>query len=374
MQTSVRGKVALFATNFVPYSQTFVYDEIRAHTRYELDVFCKTRQNADVFPYDRVFKPETALGQRLYENLGYWPAFDRKLAAGNYDLVHAHFGTGAVYALPYIRKNKLPFVVTFHGNDVGALIGSQRLHPKRWRYLLKAPKVMRSADLMLAASQELCDIVAELSGRPDAVKLYQVGIDVDRFRPIVKTTTIPRIAMVGRFTEKKGHMYALEAFKKVIDHGREARLVLVGEGELLSQCINFVDRNGMSEHVEFAGVLSPDDTAAVLAGSDIALTPSVVAANNDREGGPLVIKEAGACEVPVIGTYHSGIPETIDDGITGFLVPERDSETLAQRMLDLIDDADLRKRLGKAARKRIEQDFELFKQVEKLESHYDSIR
>ncbi|MGA7304406.1 MAG: glycosyltransferase, partial [Rhodothermales bacterium] len=295
-------------------------------------------------------------------------------AKGGHALVHAHFGTGAVYALPYVRKHRLPFIVTFHGNDVAALIGPQRFRPARWRYVLRAKKIMQRADLMLAVSTEFCDILSSLSGRPDAVKLYRIGVDLARFHRSETRSSIPEIIMVGRFTEKKGHIYALRAFTHVIRKGRTAHLTLVGDGALEDECRNYVAREDLSERVTFAGSLPPERTAEMLGAADIALAPSVVARNGDREGSPIVVREAGACEVPVIGTRHSGIPESIEDGVTGYLVRERDATALADKLQCLIDDADLRRRMGVAARAKMEREFDLFKQVEILESHYDSVR
>jgi colanic acid/amylovoran biosynthesis glycosyltransferase len=117
-------KVALFSTSFVPYSQTFIYDEITNHKRYEVDVFTKEYTNRELFPFPRVFSTGNSLNQLFYLNRAYWPGFDRQFKKQTYDIIHAHFGTGAVYALHYKKKFKVPLITTFWGNDVSALIGS----------------------------------------------------------------------------------------------------------------------------------------------------------------------------------------------------------------------------------------------------------
>jgi len=104
------------------------------------------------------------------------------------------------------------------------------------------------------------------------------------------------------------------------------------------------------------------------------MTPSVVTRTHDRDSGIVVAKEGSACEVPVIGTYHGGIPSIIDDGETGFLVPERNVEALTDRLKTLLDDTDLRRSMGRAAREKMLREFDMAKQVEKLERHYDAIR
>lgn len=369
------GTVALFSTSFLPYSQTFIYDELRAHERYEVDVFCKERLNEDRFPYARYVKPPQ-WAEKIYENIAYWPRFDRLIGRGDYALVHAHFGTGAVYALPYVLRHDLPFVITFWGNDVGMLLGKQRYQPRRWRYMLYAPKLMARADRMLCVSREMCELVAEMSGRPEAVHLYRHGIDLARFQPRAKNKEghkVPEVVMVGRFTEKKGHRYAIRAFAKAIEAGRNARLTLVGSGALEGECRRLVHQQGIAEHVTFAGVLSHEETAECLATADVALVPSVVARDHDREGRPTVVMEASASAVPVIGTYHAGIPGTVDDGETGFLVPERDVEALAGRLIRLLDDPALRRRFGQAAREKMEHEFDLHDRVRALERHYDAV-
>jgi glycosyltransferase involved in cell wall biosynthesis len=369
------GRVALFSTRFVPYSQTFIYDEVRAHERYGIDVFCKERLNPDRFPYDEkhIYHPP-GWAETIYENVAYWPSFNRQIQRGGYDLIHAHFGTAAVYALPYVWRHNLPFVVTFWGNDVGALVGSQRFKPTRWRYVTLAPKIMTAADRMLGVSEELCAWLRRFSGRPDVVKHYRHGVDLSKFQSSSAEREVPEVVMVGRFTEKKGHRYALRAVSRTLQAGCNLHLSLIGSGELEGECRTYVREQGIEEHVTFHGVLSHEETARRLSEADVALVPSVVARNHDREGSPTVVKEASASGVPVIGTYHAGIPETVDDGETGFLVPERNVPALTDRLIALLTDEKRRKAFGRAARKKMEREFDLFEQVRTLEEHYDQVR
>ncbi len=372
--SSSDGLVALFADRFLPYSQTFIYDEIRAHERYAVDVFCKERLNEDRFPYDRIVHPTTWIGQRLYENVGYWPQFDQKIGARSYDLIHAHFGTTAVYALPYVLRHDLPFVVTFWGNDISVLLGTQRFNPKNWRYLAYRRAIMNRADAMICVSKEMSEFVREMSERPDAIRVWSHGIDLDRFHPLPHENPVPEIVMVGRFTEKKGHAYAIRAFANVIDAGREAHLTLIGSGVLESRCRRLVRELAIEDHVTFTGVLTPEEVAERLPAADVALVPSIVARNHDREGSPTVAKEASACGTPVVGTYHAGLPAIVEDGETGFLVPERHVEALTDRLLRLLDAPDLRTRMGRAARNKMEREFALDDRVAELERLYDEVR
>jgi len=367
---------ALFSTSFLPYSQTFIHDEVHAHERYVADVFCKERINAERFPYDptRIHTPGGTVASQLYETLGVWPPFNRVFERNDYALIHAQFGTGAVYAWRYARTHDLPLIVTFWGNDVSALLGSQRYQYRRWRYVFNAPKIFQQADLMLAVSLDLQELVADLSRRPDAVKLYHHGTDLSRYRRADEEREVPHVVFVGRFTEKKGLPYGLRAFAEAIRQGRDARLTLAGGGEQEPWVRRFVRERELEDRVHFAGVITPDEVADLLATADVALVPSVVARDLDREGSPTVIREASASEVPVLGTYHGGIPEAVEDGVTGFLAPERNVPALTDRLITLLDDDDLRRTMGRAGREKMEREYDVRKQVAELEAHYDSVR
>lgn len=370
-------QVALFSTSFLQYSQTFIYDELQYHNRYKIDVFCNERQNVGQFPYERVYHPsQNRVAQSVYRNLGYWPGFNAMFRQTNYALIHAHFGTGAVYALPYAKKFNLPLVVTFWGNDVSALMGSQRYLPTRWRYILKSSKILERADLILAVSDEMKQILEEHSGYSNKIKRYQPGVDTQKFRPIKekKSPEDPlHFLLIGRFVQKKGHIYALKAFQRVIESGRTATLSFIGDGPLKADCQAFVTKHKLASQIHFFGKMGHKKVSHTLAASDVLLVPSIVADNHDREGSPTVVKEAGACGIPVIGSYHAGIWETVVDGKTGYLVPERDVKGLANRMITLIDQPKLIKNLGKQARQRIEKHFDAKKQVDSLENLYDLV-
>ncbi len=371
-----RRKIALFSTSFLPYSQTFIYDEIRAHSNhYSIEVFCKERLHPDRFPYTNFHKPKGKLAEFIYENIAYWPSFNRILKQADFDLVHAHFGTGAVYALPYIKKNKLPFVVTFHGNDVAALMGTQKYHYSRWRYYFKSKRILKEADLLLAASEELRALLIELGADEQKVKVYRLGIDLDNFEYTPPKTSKEKVSftMIGRLTPKKGHQYALKALHQVINKGYDAELSFIGSGELRTELEAYISENNLQDHVHFEGVMSPAEVADKLKACDVLLAPSVVTFNHDRESGLIVVKEASAIGRPVIGTWHGGIHEIIDNNKSGFLVPERNASLLAERMIELIENPEKRREFGMAGRKKMEDEYDLLKQVKTLELHYESL-
>ncbi len=374
-----RPKVALFATNFGAYSQTFIYDEVSRHQGYEVEVFARNRENTDVFRYEQVHALKPWRSRRewaewlLYGATMFSPRFMRRIQEGDFKLLHAHFGPGSIYALPYHLRAGLPLVVTFHGYDVPLLSTPRRFQPKYWRYWGLSKVMLRRVDRFLAASNELHDQLIELGAPAERVHVWRLGVDIPEL-PVPPTgRSGTRVLLVGRFVEKKGFEYALEAFGKVVASGVDATLHIIGGGDRRAAYDAIIERCGIASRVEFRGVMHHDEVLETMLSMDILMCPSVVAQNGDRESGILVAKEAGARYLPVIGTIHGGIPEIIDDEVTGFLVRERDVDQLAQRLGELLRSAELRAHMGRAARAKMEREYDIDQRIGVLERHYTEV-
>jgi colanic acid/amylovoran biosynthesis glycosyltransferase len=205
--------------------------------------------------------------------------------------------------------------------------------------------------------------------------VHRLGIDLAAFQPSTKSDAPLEVMMIGRFVEKKGFEYGLRAFASASAQAQQpATLTLVGSGERERALRAEARRLGMEARVVFAGVLRKQELAERLQRAHVLLAPSVVGRGGNRESGLIVVKEASACGTVAIGTRHGGIPEIIDDGETGFLVPERDSDAIADRLLRLLRDPGLRARLGAAARRKMEREYDNSTRVEALEALYDEAR
>ena len=150
-------------------------------------------------------------------------------------------------------------------------------------------------------------------------------------------------------------------------------MVIAGDGPLRGRYERLIAELGLGGSVELPGALPHEKIRALLAAAAVVLTPSVVARTGDREGGLTVAKEASACAIPVVGTHHGGIPEIIDDGVTGYLVAERDAEALGDRLCAILRNPALGNRLGAAARSKMEREYDIVKQVRDLEAIYDEV-
>jgi len=298
-----------------------------------------------------------------------------RLRAAGVALLHAHFGTDAAFFAPVWRRLALPRVASFYGYDAGKT--GRRAFGLGRRYLAR---VFREFDALLVPSQDLHDDLVALGAPPAKLRKLPWGIDLARFAPVAGTNdataaaiaTGPalRLISVCRFIPKKGLADALAAFAKLCGAGVAAHYRLVGDGPLAAELATQARALGIAERVQFAGFVAPTELPALLRQHDVFLQPSVTAADGDKEGVPTAILEAAACALPVVATRHGGIPEAVQDGTTGVLVPEHDVAALATALQGLARDATRRRALGAAGRSHISAHFDLARQNERREALY----
>lgn len=276
---------------------------------------------------------------------------------GEFDALISHFGHVAREAQILRDMGALSgkLVTFFHAYDLTVFLREQG-GPSVYRRLFEA------GDLFLPISKHWKYRLEELGAPADATHVHHMGIDSERFsfrarRPDGDTV---RVISVARFVEKKGLYYALRAVAAAIEESeRHIEYHLVGDGELRPQLERLVDELEIGEHVRFHGWKTHDEVANLLDRMHLMLAPSVTALNGDTEGIPMVLMEAMARGLPVLSTYHSGIPELVEDGRHGVLVPERDVDGLCEGLLWLVEHADEWESLGRAARAKVERDFDV---------------
>jgi glycosyltransferase involved in cell wall biosynthesis len=169
----------------------------------------------------------------------------------------------------------------------------------------------------------------------------------------------------ARLVEQKGHQYLIEAFSHAYKQNRDVRLIIVGDGELKAHLQNCVHNKDLDSVISFTGYRS--DIPEILRDIDIFVHPSL------WEGFGLSILEAMAMAKPVIATNVSAIPELVEDGVTGLLVPSKDSSSLAQAIVKLSFNEDLRIRFGQSAREKWRKLFSKDNMVEKTEDLYGEL-
>ena len=301
-----------------------------------------------------------------YACLQILPGAPRIAALGGFDIVHCQFGSAANMGLILRRAGVVscPLVVSFRGSDITS-------------YLRRKPRVYRllkeEGALFLPVCGHFRDLLLWMGFWPERIKVLYSGIDCGAFayrRPRPLSDGPARLIALGRLTEKKGFSFLIQAVSRLAAAGREVRLLVVGRGPQYRGLRDLIERLGLGDRVELRDWVSHQEVAALLRESDILVMPSVTDSGGEQEGIPNVVKEAMAVGLPVIATRHSGLPELVLDGKTGFLVPERDVRALSDRIEFLIDNPALWPEIAEAARSNIEKTFDREKLNDRLVELY----
>jgi glycosyltransferase involved in cell wall biosynthesis len=300
-------------------------------------------------------------------------SYQRLLVGHRPALIHAHFGIDGVYALPLARRLGVPLVTTFHGFDATLATGFFLCSPAWANYPLFRRRLARQGNLFLCVSSFIRDRVLAMGFPEHRVHVHYIGIDIQATQPRDPREEMPIILHIARLVETKGTAYLIRAFAKLARQIQDAQLVIIGDGPLKRRLQILTRSPGLSERVRFLGALPHEQVMTWMRQAAMLALPSVRTATGRTEALGMVLLEAGATGVPAIGSCQGGIPEAIIDGETGFLVPERDVEGLAERMRKLLGNRPLRLQMGSQARALVERRFDIRRQTEALEGFYDAI-
>jgi len=282
------------------------------------------------------------------------------------DVVHVHFGHNAL-SWAQLKRMGLNFclVTTFHGHDVNSY---PRIHGSSVYKTL-----FEKGDLFTVNTDFTGKQVEKLGCVHEKIRLLPVGLRMNQFpfqeRVFPEDGEI-RILTIGRLVEKKGHQFMLQALPSVLKQYPNIRYWIVGEGPLKSKLCEEISRLSLDKHVEFLGILPADQVRKIYAKAHLFILPSVTASDGDMEGQGLVLQEAQAMGLPVISTLHNGIPEGVLDGQSGFLVPEKDSCALAEKILYVLDHPHLWPQWSQKGRQWVERKYDIEILTKQLEDIY----
>jgi len=272
---------------------------------------------------------------------------------GQYDVLHAHFGpVGRSYR--FTRELwQAPFVVTFHGYDFTTLPRKQG--PGLYRELFEA------ADAVTVNSGFTRGRVEALGCPASKLRLLPLGLDLAVFPFAARTRPREdpvRLLTVARLVEIKGHEFVLHAVARVRLRCPELRYDIVGEGPLRGKLEELVAALGLQDAVTFHGARTGAFVRELIKSMHLAVLASV-SIEGDAEGQGLFLQEAQACGLPVVATEHGAFPEGLMPGKSGFLVPERDVDALAERLEFLVMHPQVCDEMGRAGRAFVEKRYDI---------------
>ncbi|GAA4303696.1 glycosyltransferase family 4 protein [Nibribacter koreensis] len=382
-------KVLHFCHSFSPLSETFIYDLIL-----QLDdvgiknmICAKKRENDIERPYSDVSivaqndsinnfsKVYNKLKTLFVTDAGKinWLKRERDAVRNNcsfqsVDVVHAHFGPQGCIIHPVVEEYNIPLVVSFHGFDAFVL-------PNDMFWVNQLRILFEKATVITVVSNMMKEHLVKIGCLPEKIHIIHVGKKVENYDfslPLDKK--IRKFISVGRMVEKKGHFDVVQAFHLLLKNYPDLCLEIVGDGPMLYDIQRYIEENDLSNNIHILGAVSHKETVVYMKKSDAFILCSKIASNGDREGIPTVIMEAQALGLPCVVTNHSGIPEVVPLENKWLMAKEGDISSIARTVDALISapSSTIRETVV-CARRKVESDFNLRIEVNKLIAVYNKI-
>jgi len=287
-----------------------------------------------------------------------------------FDIIHAHFGEIGLYGAKLKRwkifSGKL--ITTFYGYDLSSYLADkgERVYDP----------LFIQGDLFLPISDYFNDRLLILGCPQKKILIHRLGIDIKEFdfRPRIISDKI-KLLTVGRLVDKKGIGYSINAIKHIIHNRKDINIEynVIGDGPNKKRYLEIIEKENLKDKINLLGSKTHDEVKNFMYDSHIYIQPSITALNGDKEGTPVSLMEAMSSGMPVISTFHSGIPELVENGVSGYLVEEKNHEMLMDKILYLINNKNLWPELIKNARAKIENDYNSSIQDRRLIEIYNNI-
>ena len=374
-----RPVIACYCATFLKPEMFHIYRQITALRRCAPVVIAQKREQIERFPFDAVQlvpKPAMHFLRRFWFRQVRsmpWQISDAEVRAlvavlqkTDARLLHIYFGQIAVHLLPLIRTWKKPSIVSFHGADV-------TVEMNKPAYRQATREMLAAVKLVLVRSESLRRALTELGCDETKIALQRTGIPLEEFP--FRERSFPqdgewRLVQAGRLIEKKGLPVTLNAFAVFLDRYPNATLTIAGEGPLLDELQKLTRELNIEERVSFTGFVSQEKLREIYYRSHIFLHPSQIGRDGNQEGVPNSMLEAMASGLPVFATEHGGIPEAIENAVSGVLVREHDHEALSRALLSATQDLIFLSRIARSAAQVVRKNFDLRTQAQRLDDIY----
>lgn len=295
------------------------------------------------------------------------PFVDKK----QYDIIHCQFGTYALQGMFFRNIGALKgstLISSFRGYDISWYI--QQYGEQVYNELFSL------GDFFLPNCKYFKRRLLNLGCDEKKVVVHGSGIDCSRFifkpRYLNSDGTV-QITTIGRLVEKKGIEYSIRAVAKLIKVSPNIEYKIIGDGELREKLQQLIQELDVSHKVKLLGGKQQREIVEILNKSHIFIATSVTAKDGNQDAPVNTLKEAMAMGLPVIGTQHGGIPELVEDGISGFLVPERNVDAIAEKLSYLIKHPEIWPRMGQAGRAYVEKHYDTNKLNDQLVEIYQRL-
>jgi len=346
------------------YAET-VPGEMEAEIRSTIDCYQVTGSNRSAWLYNRFRYITPKQGRKAVEYI-------RELRP---DIIHVHYGVDMLTFSGILEEVDIPVVVSFYGYDCTSF-------PKRFKglgkfWLQKRVFSHKNLKAVFAMSPDMKKDLLAIGCPRELIRVHYYGSECKAFRfdrDYSEKETLT-FTIISGLTAKKGHLVLLEAWQKFMESTRKkARLMIFGSGELEQEIKAFISGNNLCT-VSLEGPVQYGSAAhhAALHRADVFVHPSRTAGNGDKEGIPGALIEAMANGLPVISTFHAGIPSVIENSVSGILVEENNIEQLSEALKLLAEDQVLREKLGRNASQYATSTLDVHSRETELEELYEEV-
>lgn len=271
---------------------------------------------------------------------------------GKFDIIHVHWPLPMAFAaILYKKLYGVPFVMSFHGAEIYL---AKKYHlTKLLRYVVKESEGGGTNSEGTRKAALSCGIPSS------KLRVLPTCIDANFFKPVnvKKDNKHFRIISVGRFVERKGFVYLIEAVSLLIKKYPNILVEIVGDGPDKGTLEKLIRELGVENHIKLIGNISNNELLHLYNKSDLFVLPAIIDSKGDTEGLGVVYLEAMACKTPVIGTNVGGIPDIIINNQNGLLIPQKDSKALSEAIEYIIKNPKKRKLFAKKGYETVHKKF-----------------
>lgn len=348
-----RNKIAMVSPSHNAYSETFIQEQ-KNGLQGEVFYYYGGSLPTHLENYGKLMSRYTSIANKIKRKLklttfnAQETAFMHSLKQHKIQVILGQYGTTSHRIVKLCKHLNIPLITHFHGYDasIDAVIESCNQYKE----------VFASSTYIIAVSVSMKERLIAL-GCPLEKIIYNTYGPNPLFLEINPQFSADVFIGLGRFVEKKAPYYTILAFNKVLKRYPQAKLIIGGDGALYEVCKNLTRYLKIEEKVLLPGVLTIAQFSDYLNTSLAFVQHSITALSGDQEGTPVAVLEASAAGLPVISTYHAGIPDVIIDGETGLLVAEHDVDAMAEKMIQLLENKELAQELGQKGKERIKNNF-----------------
>nr|WP_321228529.1 glycosyltransferase [uncultured Psychroserpens sp.] len=356
-------KIALLTPNKLTYTETFILNHITYLPFEKIVIY------GGAFPYLMNDEEPSLTYRRWYKYKTILNGFfgittedfkahllKKHLKKQQIDLVFAEYLNTGAEVQDVCKELKIPMVVIALGYE----ISQYQIIEK---YNAQYRSLFQYAKSILVVSNHMKKNLMDLDC-PQHKIIYSPASPSKDFFELKPAFLKKQVLAVGRFVDKKAPQLTIRAFSKVVKQLPEATLIMAGDGPLLESCKALTKELGIEQSVDFVGRITREQHKQLLEDSYMFVQHSKTAENGDSEGTPVAILEASAAGLPVVSTFHAGIPDVVKNNETGFLVTENDVDEMANKMVELLLNLQLAKTFGAEGNNYVKLNFTLEKHID----------